>query len=114
MVINEKLGDRVEVSTMPGPVEFWITPPVPAPLLPVTVRPAVLPVLLRTIPLTAPFDAIERKFRPPDPIVVLETFSADAVVVARVLAAPVTFTVPPPVAASAALVPVDSAMSPLN
>ena len=47
-----------------------------------------------------------RKFRPPAPIVVLATLSAVAVVVASVLALPVTLTVPPPVAVNAGFAPV--------
>ena len=47
-------------------------------------------------------------------MVVLATLSAVPVVVVRVLAAPVTVTVPPPVAVKAGLVPVDSCTPPVK
>ena len=55
-----------------------------------------------------------RKVRPLAPMVVLATFSAVPVVVASVLAAPVTLTVPPPVAVKAATVPVESWTPPVR
>ena len=68
------------------------------PPVPVTVN-APAPVLLSTMPLAAPFDAITlRKVRPLAPMVVLATLSAVPVVVASVFVDPVTLTVPPPVA----------------
>ena len=84
---------------------FWIVPPVQvgsaavhAPPFPVTVSPAVLPVLLSTIPFAPPFAEMLRNVTPLAPIVVLATFSAVPVVVVSVLSGPSTLTVPPPVA----------------
>ena len=65
-----------------------------------------MPVLLSTMPLAAPLAEMLWKVRPLAPIVVLATLSAVPVVVVRVLPAPVTVTVPPPVAVKAALAPV--------
>ena len=104
----------VFVSRMPAPVVFWIVPPDGTEPVPATVRPAVVPVLLSTMPLTAPLAAIDWKFRPPVPIVVALTVNAAPVVVARVLPAPVAVTVPPSVAVNAGLVPVLASTSPLK
>src|SRR5436190_15415205 len=93
LVIFMKLNDGVcvDVRKTPWPVVFWIVPPVhvdavemQVPALPVTVKPAVVPVLLRTIPFVAPFAEMLWNFRPVEPIVVLATLSAGAVVVVRV------------------------------
>src|SRR5436190_12115358 len=103
MVIQAKLGLLVDVSEMPGPVEFSIVPPVPAEPFPVTLRPPLAPVVFSTIPLDAPFDEIDRNVRPLAPIVVLATVSAVAVVVA-IQFVPLAVTVPPPVRLSPAVV----------
>src|SRR4029450_6679115 len=97
-------------------VEFWIAPPehvgtdVQFPAFPVTVRPPLAPVVLRTMPFTAPFDEMLRNANPLAPMVVFATFSAVPVVVVSVLTMLVLFcvalTVPPPVAVNAALAPV--------
>src|SRR5215831_11559373 len=50
---------------------------------------------------------IDRNVRPLEPMVVLATLRAVPVVVVSVLLDPVTFTVPPPVAAKALLEPVE-------
>src|SRR2546423_14245722 len=91
-----------------------IDPPVPAEPVPVTVRPPLEPVLISTIPWLPPFAVIDWKFRPLEPIVVFSTSRAVPVDVARVLAEPVTFTVPPPVATKALLVPVDAVAPPVR
>ena len=75
--------------TMASPVVFWIVPPVPreaaivprspscrlAPV-PVTVRPPMEPVLLRLMPLGAPFAEMLWNVTSLTPMVVLATFSA--------------------------------------
>src|SRR5436190_23874727 len=108
MFVND--GLNVFVNEIPSPVVFWMTPPELSPPtdalpLPVTVRLPFVPVLLRTIPLAAPFAEMLRKVRPVAPIVVLATLSAVAVVVVSVLTIVVLFcvalTVPPPVALKA-------------
>jgi hypothetical protein len=73
-------------------------PPLFALPVPVTVRPAVEPVLLSTIPLAAPLAEMLWKVIPEPPIVVFWTFSAVPVVEEIVLPVPPTVTVPPPVA----------------
>jgi hypothetical protein len=86
---------------------------------PVTVNPAVAPVVFSTMPFAAPFAEILWNVRPVPPMVVLATFSAVPVVVVIVLTSgPVaaaahgfsshTSTVPPLVAVKAGLAPVDS------
>ena len=88
------------------------------PPLPVTVNPPLAPVLLRTIPFDPPLAEMLRNVRPAAPIVVLETLSAVPVVVVRELTIDVLFcvavTVPPPVAAKAALVPVERRRPPVK
>src|SRR4051812_23659272 len=100
-----------------APVLFEIVPPVQlaalvqVPPLAVTVRPPV-PAPFRMMPLLEPLplEVMLRKVRPLVPIVVLATFSAVAVVVVSVFTIVLLFcvalTVPPPVAANAALAPV--------
>src|SRR5258706_16463810 len=73
-----------------APVAFLSAPPVPALPVPVTVRPAVAPVLLRTIPLAGPEPAevpvpaeMLLNVRPLAPILVLITLSAVPVVEER-------------------------------
>src|SRR5215218_4586284 len=97
----------VRVAAVPT-TAFGVTAPPQTPLvLPVTVRPPLAPVLSRLIPIPAVPEAVPAEMlwnvRPLAPIVVFWTFSAVPVVVARVLVAPVTLTVPPPVAVKAAL-----------
>src|SRR5262245_30975422 len=98
-----------------APTVFWMRPPVhvgvaevQTPALPVTVRPAVAPVVFNTIPFAAPLAEILRNVRPLAPMLVLATFSAVPVVVAIVFTIVVLFcvavTVPPPVAVNAGLV----------
>ena len=53
MTMSVKLGAEVEVSWMPGPVEFSIVPPEPGVPVPVTVTPAEDPVSSRMMPLSA-------------------------------------------------------------
>src|SRR6266478_5408705 len=92
-----------------------MVPPVPAVVVePTTVRPPLVPVVLRTMPLVAPLAEILRNVRPEPPIVVLATFSAVPVVDVIVLAVPVTVTVPPPVAAKPAPLVVLTARLPLT
>src|SRR5438046_10336326 len=95
LVIFLKLNDGlcVDFRKTPWPVVFWIVPPVhvdavelQVPALPVTVKPAVVPVLLRTIPFVAPLAEMLWNFRPVEPIVVFATFSAVPVGVVSVLA----------------------------
>src|SRR5262249_37819055 len=117
MFVND--GLMVLMSEMPVPVVFWIVPPELSPptdefALPLTVRPPLEPVVLRTIPFAAPFAAMLLKLRPLAPIVVFATFSAVPVVVASVLADRVTLTVPPPVAVNAGLAPVESETPPVR
>ena len=64
MFIHDRLAVLVEVPRMPLSVEFWIVPPVPAEPLPLTVRPPLDPVVLRLMPLTAPFDEMLLKLSP--------------------------------------------------
>jgi hypothetical protein len=111
--IRERLTLDVLLRLMPAPVELWIVPPVQVgvatvqdPPLPPTVSPPLDPVLLSTIPFTAPFEEMLRNLRPEAPIVVLDTLSALPVVVVSVLAVSVAVTVPPPVALNAVFVPV--------
>src|SRR5690348_17238776 len=88
-------------------VALWMVPPVQVeavemhvPPVPVTVRPPLDPVLLRMIPLDAPFEEILLNVSPLDPIVVLETLSAtplvDAIVELCVSTAVATAPLPPP------------------
>src|SRR5262249_60215973 len=103
----------------PVRVCFWTVPaglsrPTDELALPLTVRPPLEPVVLRTIPFAAPFAAMLLKLRPLAPIVVFATLSAVPVVVASVLADPVTLTVPPPVAVNAGLAPVESETPPVR
>src|SRR5262245_60610042 len=115
-----------------APTVFWMRPPVhvgvaevQTPPLPVTVRPAVAPVVFNTIPFAAPLAEMLRNVRPVPPMVVLATFNAVPVVVAIVLTSgPVaaaahgfssqTSTVPPLVAVKAALAPVVNDNPPRN
>src|SRR5215203_1783998 len=121
----DRLIVPVLVSEIPAPVEALIVPPVPALPVPVTLRPPDAPVVLRTIPLVAPFAEILRNSRLFALIVVFATLNAVPVVVVILLirapvAAPLqgfssqTSTVPPPVAAKAALPPVESVRPPEN
>src|SRR3954468_9354435 len=96
---------------------FWrippeLSPPTDAVPLPVTSRRPLDPVELSTIPFVGPLAAVPAEMllnvSPLAPIVVLVTLRAVPVVVASVLVAPVTVTVPPPVAAKAAFAPVDN------
>src|SRR5947207_729103 len=87
---------------MPSLVVFWIVPPELSPPtvlvpLPVMVRPAVAPVLLRTMPLAPPVALTDLKVTPDAPMVALEIVTAGPVgtVVAPMLFVPVTLTVPP-------------------
>src|SRR6185295_2229190 len=129
-----RLTFDVLVSEIPAPVAFWIVPPVPAPPVPVTIRPPAAPVLLSKIPFTGPLATVPAEIFWNSslfaPIVVFATFSAVPVVVVIVLTlAPVdaglqgfssqTSTVPPlvasgpgPVAVKAGFPPVDSARPP--
>src|SRR4051812_44998570 len=82
-------GVNVELS---APTMFWIVPPVHVgvavvhvPALPVTVRPAVVPVLLSTIPFAAPFAEMLRNVSPLAPIVVLAMLRGVPVLVESVL-----------------------------
>src|SRR5262245_62832066 len=100
-----------------APTVFWMRPPVhvgvaelQTPPLPVTVRPAVAPVVFNTIPFAAPLAEMLRNVRPVPPMVVLVTVSAVPVVVVIVLTTLLLLlTVPPPVAVKAGLLPVVSA-----
>ena len=96
MSVSEMLTALMKLA--PRLVMFWMVPPVPAGPVPVTVRPALAPVPLRTMPFGAPLAEMLWNVIPLAPMVVLATFSAVPVVVAIVLAVPVTLTVPPPVA----------------
>ena len=94
-----------EVISTPRAVMLWMVPPDPLVVpVPVTVRPPVEPVVFSTMPLAGSAAAVLlpaemlRKFRSPAPMVVFATFSAMADVLLRVLPAPVTWIVPPPVA----------------
>ena len=89
-------------------------PPLPALPVPVTVKPPLVPVVSRSMPLSAPFEEMLWKVRPGAPIVVLATFRAVPEVVVSVFAAPVTATVPPPVAANAAFAPVLAVTPPVK
>ena len=95
-----------------------MVPPLPGVPVPVTVRPPLALVLSRMMPTPAVPEAVPAvmlwKVRPLAPMVVLATFKAVAVVVVRVLFAPVTFTTPPPVAAKAALAPVLTVRPPVK
>src|SRR3954452_3365669 len=88
-----------------------MVPPVPAPPVPVTVRPAAVPVLLSTTPFAGPLAAVPaemlRKVNPLAPMVVPVTLSAVPVVVVSVFAVAVTVMVPPPAALKAAFAPVE-------
>src|ERR1700759_2467872 len=93
----------VLVSTMASPGVFWIVPPELSPPddvlpLPVTVRWPLEPVLLSTMPLTAPLAEMSWNVMLLVPIVVLATLSAVPVVVVMLFAALVALTVPPLVA----------------
>src|SRR5438270_3217832 len=91
-----------------------MVPPVPAPPLPVTVRPAVEPVVLRMMPFDVLFapdpEEMLRKVRPAAPMVVLATLRAVPAVVESVLTIEELFcvavTVPPPVAVKESFAPV--------
>src|SRR5438132_500615 len=83
----------VLVSVTPLPVLFEMVPPVPAEVLvPVTVSPPELPVILRTIPgfalAMALVELMLRNVTPLAPIVVFAMFSAVPVVDVMVLPAP--------------------------
>ena len=73
-----------------------------------------MPVVSRTMPLVPPLAEMLRKFKPLAPMFVFATVSAVPVVVVRVLAEPVTFTVPPPVAVKAEFVLVLEVMPPVK
>src|SRR5262245_1781749 len=82
-----------------------MVPPEPAVVpVPVTVRPPLDPVVFKMMPFVAPLAEMLRNVSPFEPMVVLATFRAVPVVVVKALPDPVTPTVPPPVAANAALV----------
>ena len=86
---------------MPWPVVFWIVPPellLALPASPVIVSPPLDPVLLSTMPLTAPLAEMLWKVTSDAPMVVLAMLSAVPVPELMVLPAPCTVTVPPPVA----------------
>src|SRR5438445_13560668 len=95
---------------------------VQAPPLPVTLSPALVPVLVITMPLDGlvllPVTLILRNVRPLAPMVVFATLSAVPVVVVSVLTIVVLFcvavTVPPPVAVKALFAPVDNERPPVN
>ncbi len=113
-----RLTDEALVRSTPDPVVFWIVPPEPRVIVPppafAVVLPRVVlagseapspvtvklpaPVPLSTMPFVEPFAAILLKVTPLPPMVVLVILTAVPVVVAIVLFAPVTLTVPPPVA----------------
>ena len=128
MFIYPRLVLAVLFRLTPAPVVFWMVPPEPLllpPLSPFTVSPPLDPVVFRTMPFVAPLDEMLRNSRLFEPIVVLATLSAVPVVVVSVLtSAPVaaglhgfssqTLTVPPPVAVKAALVVVLIASPPLK
>jgi len=103
MFMKLKLRFAVEVALIPVTDLLLIVPPVPAVPVPVTLRPPLVPVLLRTIPelALAVGALILRKVSPLAPIVVLTMFKAVPVVVVIVFgfAPVVTLTVPPVVAA---------------
>src|SRR6185503_13920739 len=82
------------------PLLFAIVPPEPAVPEPVTVRPPLMPVLLRIMPvLDPPLEEMLRKLKPLTPMIELTTLSAVPVVVEIVLPAPLTLiAVAPPVA----------------
>src|SRR4051812_7469557 len=101
------------------PTAFGVTLPPQTPLeLPVTVRPPLLPVLSKLMPTPAVPEAVPAltawKLRPLAPIVVFATLSAVALLVDRVLLAPVAVTVPPPVAVKAGSEPVLSVSAPVK
>src|SRR5262245_24708075 len=79
-------GLCVLVSDTPSPVVFWMVPPELAAPVPVTVRPAVAPVVLSAIPLAGAAaavllpDEMLRNVRPELPIVVFVTRRAVALV----------------------------------
>ena len=85
------------VITTPSEVEFWIAPPVQVPAdvqlppFPVIVKPPLVPVVFKIMPLAAPFDDMLRNVRPLAPIVELVTLSAIPVVVEIVLTVEVLF-----------------------
>jgi hypothetical protein len=66
----------------------------------------------RLMPGLAPLEEMLWNLSPAEPIVVLATLSAVAVVVVRLLPVPVAATVPPPVAVKAVLLPVDRVIAP--
>ena len=82
------------------PVLFAIVPPEPAVPEPVIVRPPLVPVVSRMIPvLDPPLEEMLRKFKPLAPMIELTTFNAVPVVVEITLLAPLTLiAVAPPVA----------------
>src|SRR3569832_316085 len=82
------------VPQMPSPVVPVIVPPLLAVPLPVTTSEPELPVLLSTMPLVAPLELTDTKFRSLPPIVVLETLTAAAFVLLMVLLVPVIVSVP--------------------
>ena len=74
-----RLTLEVEFRKTPAPVEASIWPPewlLEAPPSPVTVRPPLEPVLLRMMPLAAPFDEMLWNVRLLAPMVVWTTLSA--------------------------------------
>src|SRR5436853_7755415 len=101
---------------MPTPVEPVIVPPDPLRFVvasPVTVNPpvpAAVPVLLRTMPLDAPFDEMLWNVRPDEPMSVLTTLRPTPLPELIVLPVPVAVTVPPPVALNA-VVPLELVLS---
>src|SRR5947209_3393385 len=105
-----------------APVLCWMVPPVPALPLPVTVRPAVEPVVLRMMPFDVLFapepDEMLRNVRPAAPMVVFETLRAVPAVVESVLTIEVLFcvavTVPPPVAVKESFEPVERLRPPVK
>ena len=103
---------------MPLAPTFCIVPPVPAKLFPVTVSPALDPVLLSITPFELfPLTEMLLNVNPLDPIVVPPAiFKAVPVVVVKVFTIVelfcVTFNVPPPVAVKAAFVPVERLIPP--
>ena len=77
MIMLLRLTSWVEVRLTPSPVEFWIVPPEPAVVpVPVTARLPLVPVLLSTMPLTAPLVEMLLNVTSFEPIVVLAMLSA--------------------------------------
>ena len=74
MSVSEMLTALMKLA--PRFVMFWIVPPEPAGPVPLTVRPAVVPVWFRTMPFGAPLAEMLRNSSSLAPMVVLATLSA--------------------------------------